>query len=1393
MVTLTVLAACVAGGLYAYDAWLRKVRIAFVGYQDVAWAAFDAAAQKTSYAVHRLERDELAQADLSGYNAVFLWGMGLNLSNEQVAALDRAGRQGTKVVVTSATNDRSKQQINVSDSQREAIFSYLQHAGEENHVALLHFVARELAGKDVEVPPLVTTPIAGFFYRGGELFETRRAFEEHVARQGTALQEDAPRVVLFGSFLRPKDPFHRRPVDALIRSFERRGIRVYPIFGRERTIELLQQVKPDLAVVFPHGRLAPNNEMPAVLASLNIPCLSGLSLSESIDEWMEDERGMAGGSLSQSIAMPELDGAVEPFALVSLERNERGIRVPQGIAERIERFTARAANWLELRRKANAEKRIVIVYYKAPGLASLSAAGLEVCPSLWNVLNRLQQEGYDLGGKLPESPEALFELIQRKGKTLGQWAIGSYEAFLEEAEPEFVPAADYAQWLKGSLSEKRRKEILELWGPVPGKQMTAEHDGKPCLVISRIRLGNVVLMPQPTVGGEGSDEVQSIHGTDKAPPHFYLAAYLWARYGFQADAIVHFGTHGSLEFTYGKSAALSRDCWPDILIGDVPHVYPYIINNVGEALVAKRRSYGVTVSHLTPPFTEASLYGELVTLQDKLQEFSTSEDPDLRLETRRAVTELARKLDLGEELGLESLDARLLTDDQIEHLEDYIHDLQQQSITDGLHVIGRQLDEEQVRSTVAHMLGEPGYEAMLAATDHRDNPAAKSQRKALARALVDSVLDGKLTAEKLLGGEEAARLREKERTKAAAAGHGGHPHHQNKGRSASTPEDDAQPADNDGHEERTSPATDFAPVDPASFWDGLQVVGDEKQKLDFLRLLDDIQRFADELRRSPDLELDSFVLALRGGYIEPSSGGDPLINPQSVPTGRNLYSINAEATPTEEAWRVGCRVADEILAQHRAASGRWPRQVAVSLWGSEFIRDKGTTIAEILYFLGVRPLRNSRGSVYDVEIIPSEELGRPRIDVLVQTSGQFRDAAASRIALLDKAVQMVSRLGDETFPNYVREGSTEAEMALKSRGYAPKEARELSTARIFGAAGNQSYGTGIMGLVEKGDAWQDEKEVADRYVRNMSGIYRDGRSWGTYKEGVLEVQLQGVEAVIHSRSSNTWGPLSLDHVYEFMGGITLSVRAKTGNDPVGYFSDLRTRGRAKATTAVAAIREEARTTLWNPKFIQGLQREGPSAAGTLTETVRNLYGWNVMQPSAIDEQMWNETYAVLVADKHGLDMRRYFESKNPYALEDLAAVMLETARKGYWSPSQEVLQELARVHAELVAKYGAACSYETCGNRQLQEFLQGQLNAPGSQVPADVVAAYRAGLTAVTAPSRPLPEVEGMELEEKVEKAEQPVLPPSPVQTVALAGCLVLLVLVILALGAGQPRRARTI
>ena len=488
VVAAVLLTLCVTTGLWAYQHYLRSFRIAVVRFSDTDWAMWEAAARQTPYSLHRLD-DEWDSAALENYHLVAIRAMGLNLTDEQVKRIEVAGAQGTRFLMITPTNDRAREQNTIAEDQKAEIDAYLKHGGQDNLVAMLHYAAREIGGKDVAVPDLIEKPQSGFFHLGDALFETPEEYEAFLTQRRPELSDDAPRVAMIGAFLDPHDTLNRTQVDAILEALEAKGARVYPIFGNRQAMELLEAARPNLAIVFPHGRLTTGNQTPEILQRLDCPCISVLALTASEEEWMADERGMAGNFMSQSITTPELDGAIEPIVATSMEPNERQIEVRTIIPDRIEKRIGLALNWLKLRRKPNSEKRVLIVYYKAPGLAALSAGGLEVAPSLFNTLKRMEAEGYDLGDSMPSSPEELFELIQTKGKTLGQWAIGSYEQFLEDAEPEFIPAERYAKWFRHTLSEKRQKETIDLWGPIPGKQMVAQRDEKPCLVVSRIRLG----------------------------------------------------------------------------------------------------------------------------------------------------------------------------------------------------------------------------------------------------------------------------------------------------------------------------------------------------------------------------------------------------------------------------------------------------------------------------------------------------------------------------------------------------------------------------------------------------------------------------------------------------------------------------------------------------------------------------------------------------------------------------------------------------------------------------------------------------------------------------------------------------------------------------------------
>ena len=1282
---------------------------------DADWVVYKEAAAGTPYSVHRITMEEMASASLGNYDVLFLRGMGWQPTDKEIENVARAAADGTAVYVSSATRDTTRNMQTMPEELQKKIGEYMREGDVENIRSMLKCVANELKGHQVAVPEVVVKPKDGYFLFGTKLFENLNDYENHFNELYPDIPENAPRIILFGAFLNAYDTLERKPLDELLEKLIAKKMRPICFMGRAAgagRLQMIEQCKPDLAVYFPIGGIGGDDAI-KLFSRLNIPCLSAINIQEQTSDWLTEPTAMTGGYLSVGVVLPELDGVVEPTAVAAMETNEDGVTLRHPISNRIEILSRRIENWIKLNRKSNAHKKIAIVYYKAPGHSALSGAGLDTVQSLYNTLCRMKSEGYNLGENSPQSAEELETLINEQGRTIGQWAVGSMEEFVESGHPEFIPVEQYLDWIAAEVPEQNRKSLFDLWGKAPGNAMSVQKDGKAYLLVTRIKLGNIVLMPQPSTAiindapdatnEQKSDESTAVHGTDRAPPHFYLGAYLWIRNGFGADALVHYGTHGSLEFTKGKSVVLSDNCWPTILVGDLPHIYPYIINNIGEALVAKRRSSAVIVTHLTPPFTKSELHGELDQLHTKLYDYESVEGDALKAEVLKSITEFVQKNDLFKEIGYKENpvidETFILPPEKLEQLHEYLHSLGQADITDGLHVVGRHWTDEQIRDTVCAMLGSTGLDYIDEVRKSGlvpDLPKDTHGNKAdVLKWFIAEVLDGKIKRDVFEASiqEESKPSRmpaDIPATMRSAMRQGAVKNTESRGESGES----NRPSGMMGARGRMPGMMQMQNTPP----DEMNSDTDNKP----FALVDAILRHTNALRNSIDAELDSQINALGGGYIKPSSGGDAIINPNAVPTGRNMGSIDIEQTPTTESYKIAQKLTDQIIDDYMASNGGYPKRIACTFWGGEYIRTRGVVLAQALYLMGLKPRRDSRGAVYDVEVIPSKELGRPRIDVLAQTSGQFRDAAGSRIEILDKAVILVAGLPDEEYPNYVKLNTLDAEQSLKKGGLSPASAREYATARIFGSPSG-SYGTGIMGSISRNEVLKSG-DVADRYIRNMNGVYRSGKIWGVSVPGLLETQLKGTDLMLQSRSSNTWGPLSLDHVSEF-NTLALAVREKTGKDPGIWFSDLRNTSRPRATTAVAAIREELRTTVWNPKFITGLQREGSKGAADLVEPVRNMQAWNYIQPDTIDESLWDETYRIYVEDKLGLDMKAYFEEKSPYELQDLTSIMLETVRKGMWKPSDEIVQKLAELHVEMVEKHGAGCSQDTCGNGELHSFL----------------------------------------------------------------------------------------
>ena len=1314
----------------AWNLWFSSTQVGFVNYQVINLGQISKANHNSFIKISEISTDELD--DLDTYDMVFINAMGLRITEEQRNMIQHAAQNGLPVLTTAATNPLNNI-VSVDEAVADTLKAYLGNGGRKNYASMLDYVRKYVDKKWMwtdEPLPVARRVVHQFYHADPENPDSEEVGFTHVSQYRNFLKthglfkEKAPAVVITGQMGQPAE---------LVSALEKSGNVVYPVNDFKGLIasHAIDSINPSLVIYMAHGRMG--DYAVDYLKQQNIPLFTPLNVNRLIDAWEKDKMGMNGGFMAQSIVTPEIDGAIRPYALFGHYMDEEGLQHAFAIPERLDVFVETVNNYIELQQKPNSEKKVAIYYYKGAGQNALTAGGMEVIPSLYNLLTRLKAEGYTVKN-LPASAQELGVMIQRQGAVFGTYAEGAMAEFMKHAQPAIVTKDAYEGWVKKALRPDKYNDILASDGEFPGSYLTTDNGA---LAVPRIDLGNIVLLPQ-NAAGKGDNSFKILHGTEVAPPHAYVASYLWSQYGFGADALIHFGTHGSLEFTPGKQVALCHDDWPDRLIGALPHFYIYSIANVGEGVIAKRRAYAGLQSYLTPPFMESSLRGTYRKLSEAIKVYNQT-DPqqvDSRQQASFAVKRLAVAMGIHRDLGLDSVLTVPYTEDDIVRIDNFAEELATEKITGQLYTMGVPYEADRITSSVYAMTVDPVAYSLLALDKIRGKAVTDAERKkslftarylSPARSLVARILAGQVVADDALvcqvtgiTSEQLEKARLIDRSLQVPQGMmammvGG-------GKPATRPKAENGRGDEAKHLGKPSTAMMKAAMKGKPTYTKAEI-NLAQAVLEVERTILNVHRYKAALLQSPEQEIRSLLNALDRGYTAPSPGGDPIANPNTLPTGRNLFAINAEATPSESAWEKGKKLAENTIEMYRKRhNDSIPRKVSYTLWSGEFIETEGATVAQVLYMLGVEPIRDAFGRVTDLRLIPSEELGRPRIDVVVQTSGQLRDIAASRLFLINRAVEMAAAAKDQ-FENHVAEGVIAAERALTEKGISPKEARELSAYRVFGGV-NGSYGTGIQGMVQKGDRWENESEIADVYLNNMGAFYGSEKDWETVKQFAFEAALVNTDAVVQPRQSNTWGALSLDHVYEFMGGMNLAVRHVTGKDPDAYLSDYRNRNNVRMQEVKEAIGVESRTTIFNPAYIREKMKGEAGAAATFAEIVQNTYGWNVMKPKAVDKELWDEIYNIYVKDKFGLGLQAYFEKQNPAALEEITAVMMETARKGMWKASEQQLADIAQLHTQLIAKYKPSCSGFVCDNAKLRDFIASKTDAASA-------VSYRKDITAI--------------------------------------------------------------
>jgi len=1079
--------------------------------------------------------------------------------------------------------------------------AYFQHGGPQNQLALLKLALSRAGIGGFELPEPQLSLDYGYYYpdgASGRVFADWDAFQSWRAENGK-LRPGAPRVAI---------PFFKANyysgdmalIDALVAEVERRGAEAVPLFGYPGAVALHMllgegdEVRADVALGLSFQ--FNDSESAKILERVGIPVLNLVSLyGRSEEEWLNSTSGLSAFEGTFNLASPELAGTIAPTVVATKEKVRDPVSglnsvITSPIAERVQTAVSRGLRYAELSRKRNADKKIALIYYNyPPGKASIGASYLNVAESLANVLQRMAAEGYDIGREPPSAEEVLAD-ITTKARNIASHAPGELEALIAAGSVERVPLDDYRAWLD-ALAPSLREKILADWGdPAEGTLMTEHREGEVSLIVPAVRYGNILLMPQPSrAWGEDAEKLH--HASNLAPSHQYVAAYAWLRNGFNADAVVHVGTHGTLEWLDGRDAGLGRDDAPDALIADLPDAYIYNVDVVGEGLVARRRGMATLIDHMVPPFAEGGLTEDLAKLSELLNDHIRNEGKNQQLADLygRQARDAAVELGVAKDLGLDP--AAVWSDEQLHSVETYLLELRGQVIPYGLHAFGRV-------------------------------PAADA---------VDST------------------------------------------------------------------ARAIASVDRSALPDAVEVFAEEMRS----RIL-----------ASGDRELDGLMKALGGRFVPAGKGGEPIRNPDAYPTGANFYGIDPAKIPKPAAWEIGSALAQQMLDDHLARHGRYPAKVSFVIWGDETMRHEGILESQIFYMLGTKPVWDARGTLTDVAVIPREELGRPRVDIVIASASEGLFAELTR--LMDAAVQKVRALDEPD--NQVRQHSLQIEQALVASGVAPEDAEKMAGVRIFDEPPG-SYNLNTSSIVAASGTWDSEATFANEYISKMGHGYGNGY-WGQPMPDVFRLALSGTDTVVHSSSTMLYGALDNDDMFMYMGGLSSAIRSLDGEAPELMITDTRDPGKPAMASLDQFIGREFRSRYVNPEWIKGMQAEGYAGAGAMREFVEYLWGWDATATDVVDDAMWQETYETYVADKRQLGMKDYFEASSPFAFQDITARMIETIRKEHWDADDSVRANLVSEYLESVNRHGVNCTDVSCGNGRLLRFVMEEAERTGVAAPA---------------------------------------------------------------------------
>ncbi|CAN7347667.1 cobaltochelatase subunit CobN [Pseudoduganella sp. LjRoot289] len=1112
-------------------------------------------------------------------------------------------RQRHAVYAVGGVPDDALRELGVREDK--AIRDYHRTGGVENMGSLLRYVLKNVFNAKVTVPPLQAMPEAGLY----DVAANRTATSYAQYLQGYAKHRPgAPwvGVVFYRANLVSGQTL---PLAAIVERLERSGYNVMPVFGYPYDVPLKyfldEQGKGRVDLIVALGmKVGGTSATGALLNQIGVPAINAITLSQqTAAQWEQSKIGLDLIERTWQMAGAEIAGLVQPTVVASRERvrdSHTGLAYveEQPIAERIERLDQRIAAWLALRHKPNADKRVAVLYFNYPhGSETIGAAYLNVLPeSLWQITQRMKRDGYDTGKRFAADRRGLQDEIQAYGNypgKSGQDYLAGLAKLANSGEALLVPLADYQRWY-GALPAVLRASVEKAWGkPEASPVLWRNAQGQASFVYPARRHGNVLLAPQP--GRAWEQNLAKLHNDVTLPPgHEYIAFYLWLQHGFEANAVMHIGTHGTQEWLTGKEAGLSAGDATEALIGAMPNIYPYVMDDVGEGLQAKRRGMATIIDHMTPPFDTAGLNPDLRELLALLNDYRVAEQksPLLARSHLTAMNRLAAKAGVLKDMKR----SELKSEADMEALEEYLDDTGNKLTPFGLHTFGVAPSPE--------------------------------QRDATARAVV--------SLDTALGAEQRAKR---------------------------------------------------------------------------------IAQLDQDIVTSAELELARLMQALSGRFIPTGASADLVRNPDALPTGRNFFGLDPSRIPSRTTYEQGAKLAQQLADDYRKRHGAWPDKLTMNLWGVETSRHEGIMEAQAMALMGVRPVWDERGRVTGVEPISRQQLGRPRVDVTMVSSGLFRDLFGNLLTLLDQAAQLAQQQddgkpgggagGDPAGGNPLQAHSRKNAEALMLRGVPADEAAKMAGVRIFGLPSG-SYGTQIEKLIPLTNAWQDEKQVADVFINRMShpfgnGYWGDDKADPALRRELFRQALSGSKVALHSRSSNLFATLDNDDFFQYLGGTAMAIRSVDGKTPEVMVSDLANPRRPSHKSLEQYMGQELQSRYLNPRWADSMLKEGYSGARFINRVVDYLWAWQVTVPEVVDSGKWQRMYDTYVADRHGLKVRQRFkDSGNLRAYQAVTDRMLSAIERGYWKPSDAVHKELQAQNAQAITDAGVACSADSCSRATMQ-------------------------------------------------------------------------------------------